>query len=118
MAQDDFTMAGATQEKMPEVQSEAQEIFPVRFDKDYKDFRPETGEAVDEVPKGWSARASVTTSTSPTGLEDVSREDLENPVMLSVVKGSQRTSSNPTESGKPTSSEATSTGNPAQPAEM
>lgn len=116
MAQDDFTMAGATQEKAPDAPDQAREIFPVRFDKDYMDFRPETGEAADEVPKGWSARESVTTSTLPTGLEDVSREDLESPAPLSVVRDSLKTTSNPTENGKPTSSEATSTGRLAPPA--
>lgn len=118
MAQDDFTMAGATQEKTPEVQTEVREVFPVRFDKDFKDYRVETGEAVDEVPKGWSARASVITSTLPTGLEDVSKEDLESPAQLSVVKDNPKTTSNPIESGKLTSSKETSTGSEMPPAVM
>ena len=105
METDNYALAGTSAGDKPEQPvGEAREIFPVKFDKDYMDFRVQTGEEIDEVPKGWSARASVTTSGSPTGLEDVSREDLENPASLSVVRDSQETSSVQSDSGKQTSS--------------
>lgn len=120
MGIDDFSMAGAADDAKPPVTpsspDNAREVFPVKFDKDYMDFRMQTGEEIEGAPKGWSARGSVTTSGSPTGLEDVSKEDLESSAILSVVRDNPKTSSEQSDSGKQTSSEATSTGKNEQPA--
>jgi hypothetical protein len=71
---------------MPE---EPREVFPVRFDKDYLDFRG-TPEDDEMVPKASSAPVSVETPRSPTGLEDVFEDGSESPVLDSVEKDTKR----------------------------
>lgn len=72
MAENPDALAGAARptpspQPMPD---EPREVFPVRFDKDYLDFRG-TPKDDELVPKASSAPVSVETPKSPTGLEDV-----------------------------------------------
>lgn len=98
----------------------AREVFPIRMERDFKDFRgipvPVDGIEKDLAPKVSSAQESVATPPSVTGMEDVSSEDLENPAPPSVAKVPSPTSTPPPVSGKPTSSEGTSTGKTKPPA--
>lgn len=87
MTQNPDELAGATPVvpapyPMPE---EPREVFPVRFDKDYMDFRG-TPDGDELVPKASSAPVSVETPKSPTGLEDVFEGDLETSVQQPVEK--------------------------------
>lgn len=85
---------------------DADEIFPILFEKDYKDFRgiPEEDEPV--VPKVSTVQAFVTTQPSVTGLEDVSADDLESP----AKKDAPKETLTPPDSGSQTSSPGGSTG--------
>ena len=112
-------MAGASQEPdRPEPNPDtAREVFPVTFEKDFKDFRG--NDTVDEgpfAPKSSSAPVSVESPTSPTGLEDVSEEDLVSPVPTSAEKDKSPTTTPPSVSTTPPSSAASSTGKTKQPA--
>ena len=76
-------LAGASDPGRPdEPEREAQTVFPVMFDKDYLDFRPQEVSEEELAPKGYyaleraSEQKSLTSQTTP-GLEDVSQEDLE-----------------------------------------
>lgn len=114
--QDDNILAGATSSNPTPSPSEAREVFPVKFDKDYMDFRPEAEEPVDEVPKGWSAQASVTPQNSLIpGLEDVSTESLDENAQPPAERDKTKTNTTPIDSGKQTSSEETSPGKSEQP---
>ena len=100
-------LAGATQPSTPaEPEPDmAREIFPVTFEKDHLDFRPQR---VDEVevddPKASSALESVESPPSPTGLEDVSAEDLVTSAPLTVERDmTLRSQSNSLTSDAPTS---------------
>lgn len=96
---------------------EPREVFPVSMERDFKDFRgQDVNEEKDFTPKALSALDSAATLPSVTGMEDVSEEDLDNPVQSSVEKDLKQTPSQPPESGKPTSSGATSAGKKKQPA--
>lgn len=69
----------------------ATEVFPIRLEKNFTDldFVPRAEREPEEgtlVPKSSSAPVSVAQPSSPTGLEDVSSDDLENPVQASVEK--------------------------------
>lgn len=93
MTTDDSDLAGAS---LPYGDDErdfenAREVFPMVLDKDFtgqtdpKDFRP-VASMENEGPKASSALASATLLTSTIGLEDVSKEDLDDPVNQTVKK--------------------------------
>lgn len=86
MSANPYEMPGASDPGKPREAEEAVEIFPILFDKDYLDFRgvQEADEIAD--PKSSTAPASVETPSSPTGLEDVSEEDLDNPVQVNAER--------------------------------
>ena len=94
MSTNPYEMPGASDPGKPREPNEAIEVFPILFDKDYLDFRgvQEEDEPVD--PKSSTAPVSVETPSSPTGLEDVSEDDLDNPAQVNVEKDtSQETTS-------------------------
>lgn len=72
---------------------EVKEVFPIRFDKDYLDFRG-TPEDDEMVPKASSAPASAGTQTSPTGLEDLYDEDSVKNALNNVGRGTTSPSEN------------------------
>ena len=80
-------LAGATSPHVPPqpMPEEAREVFPVRFDKDFMDFRgvPEGDEL---APKASSAPVSAATQTLPTGLEDAYGDDSETSAQENVAK--------------------------------
>lgn len=88
MLPDDDDMAGATQPGRPDEPSldNAREVFPFVLDKDFtgrtdsKDFRPIPEFPENEVPKASSVQEFATPPISTIGLEDVSKEDLDDPV--------------------------------------
>jgi hypothetical protein len=119
--QNPLELAGATQEpSQPEPNVEtAREVFPVVFEKDYKDYRPVAEDQPDEgelAPKSSSAPASADTLRSVTGLEDLSDESSETTAQPPAEKDKNPTPSTPIENGTPPSSEANSTGKNEPPA--
>jgi hypothetical protein len=78
-------LAGSAGPPPPVAPKEVREVQPVVLDKNNshsqgfvdKDFSFNQPEEV-EAPKALLAPESVSTQTSPTGLEDVSKEDLDN----------------------------------------
>lgn len=99
-------MAGATQEPVapPVDPDQAREVFPIMFEKDDMDFRPiDPAEKEVSVPKSSSAPVSVEQPQSPTGLEDVSEEDLAKTAQVPAEKDKSQTSTTQTESGTPAS---------------
>lgn len=67
--------------------SKAEATFPVRFDQGFdKDFRPQEIVTVQQTPKGLAPESVDDSRLLTTGLEDVSEDDLGNPVPTPVVK--------------------------------
>lgn len=87
MSQNNPEMAGPTQPPSPD-ETNARQVFPVLFEKDYLDFTGTPPEDEPVIPKASSAPVSVTTQTSVTGLEDLLEEDQESPVQTNAVKDS------------------------------
>lgn len=114
MNQNANELAGAAQEPFrPEPNLDtAREVQPIILEKDYLDYRPKSEAQVEEAiaPKSSLVQASVVPPTSPTGLEDVSEEDLESPVQPSAEKDKSPETTKPIESGSQTSSPETSPG--------
>jgi hypothetical protein len=84
-------LAGASQPVPQRDQpDEAREIFPVKFEKDFKDYRgvEEVEEDSPLAPKGLRVPGSVVQPRSVTGLEDVSEDDLETSATTNAAKGS------------------------------
>lgn len=118
MSQNPNELAGATQpHSAAPPPDEAREVFPIRFEKDYLDFtgKPEAEEGT-LVPKSSSAPASVEQPKSVTGLEDLSGDELENPVLPDAERDKNQTTGTAPESGSQTSSKGTSAGKSAPPA--
>lgn len=86
---------------------EATTIFPVMFEKDDMDFRPQEADELVVAPKGGSVQGYVSAPSLTTGLEDVSSDDLqtpstpETPVPKSAATDSSKAS--PRGNGKQTS---------------
>lgn len=95
-------LAGATQEPVaPEPNPDtARQVFPVMFEKDDMDFRPTDPDVKEaSAPKFSSAPASVVSQPSPTGLEDVSEEDLVTTAQVPAEKDKNQTTTTQTGSG-------------------
>jgi hypothetical protein len=107
MNQNPLELAGASQEaSRPEPNPDtAREIHPVILEKDYLDFRPKSETDVEEAiaPKSSLVPVSVASPTSPTGLEDVSEEDLGTDALPNAEKDRSQQSSPPSENGSQTS---------------
>lgn len=91
----------------------AREVRPVVFGHTGgKDFRPIESRPQEEAPKGSLAPASVSTSESVIGLEDLSADDLETSVPKTVEK---ETKEIPSETGSSISSRVDSIGKSEPP---
>lgn len=90
----DPELAGASTTGQPEVHVDpdaATAVFPMSFDRDVnKDFRPQEVQERQQAPKGSYAPNFVSEGehslTSPTGLEDVSSDDMETLAPTSAEK--------------------------------